>query len=198
MKKLSKYQLSKVRKNLDAIFNQATTEDIQAGKLWYKDANEFCLDTHESYPEFSPLKIASVLSALSPRNKWAQNKLDTIKVLDAVRQNKQPEDISVCTFHTNKFKAFELARNKDKFIDISSRKTFSFVNNIAHLDPNFVTIDVWHLRACFGETMGAIGILAYAQIERLTIIKATELGLKGYEYQAIIWGVIQKMWGNKE
>lgn len=42
MKKLSKYELTKVKKNLDSIFNQATNEDIIAGKKWYKDAHDFC------------------------------------------------------------------------------------------------------------------------------------------------------------
>ena len=27
------------------------------------------------------------------------------------------------------------------------RKTYSFLQNIVNLDPNYVTIDVWHLRA---------------------------------------------------
>lgn len=131
---------------------------------------------------------------MSPRNKWAQNKIDTEKVLQAVINGLAPEDISVCTFHTNKYKAFELAKNNDAFIWIGSRKTFSFVNNIADLNPLYVTIDVWHLRVCFGKTMGAIGTLAYEQIERATIKKAQALGLKGFEYQAILWVVMQRVW----
>ena len=193
MKKLTKNQLQTISKKLDKVFNEATSEDIAEGKKWYVDANKFVKDTARYFDvQFSEIKIASVLSALSPRNKWAKNKIDTISVLDAVLKDKSPEEVSVSTFHTNKYKAFEIAKG-NQFIDVSSRKTFSFVNNIADLNSNYVTIDVWHLRACFGKTMGAIGYLAYEQIEKLTIKKAQKLGLKGYEYQAILWVVIQRI-----
>jgi hypothetical protein len=193
MKKLTKSQLQTISKRLDNLFNQATDEEIKQGLAWYKEANEFVKTTYQYFNgSYSEIKIASVLSALSPRNKWATNKADTIRVLDAVLNNKQPDEIKVSTFHCNKYKAFEIAKG-NTFIDISARKTFSFVNNIADLNPNYVTIDVWHLRACFNKTMGSIGNVAYGQIEKLTIKKATKYGFKGFEFQAILWVVIQRI-----
>jgi len=189
MKKLTKYQLNKISKNLDKWFNLATKEEIKEGLEWYKKANDICKDIAENF-NTSEIIVASVISALSPRNKWEQNIKDAIKVFEAIEEGKEANDIKVCTFHTNKFKAFEIAKG-NKTISPDSQKTFAFVNNIAHLDNNFVTTDVWHLRACFNKTMGSCGKLAYNQIQKLTIKKADKLGLKGFEYQAIIWSSIR-------
>ena len=79
-------------------------------------------------------------------------------------------------------------------------KTFNFVNNIAYLDNGFLTIDIWHLRACFFNDIKidstTIGKLAYQQIKVLTINKANKLGLKGFELQAIVWLSAQKIFIN--
>jgi hypothetical protein len=189
MKKLTDAQLLKVSKNLDKYFNLSTDEQIADGLLWYKEANSFCIETAKKFGTTSCL-VASIVSALSPRNKWRTNLKDTLSVLDAVSKGMGPTDIKVSTFHTNKFKAFAIANGQTEITN-DSRKTYSFVRNVGQLDADRVTIDVWHLRACFGQTMGTIGKLAYDQIESLTIRKAKRLGLKGYEYQAIIWGSIQ-------
>lgn len=189
MKQLTKYQLNKISKNLDKWFNLATKEEITEGLEWYKKANDICKDIAQKF-NTSELIGAGVISALSPRNKWEQNIKDAYKVFKAIEEGKEPNDIKVCTFHTNKFKAFEIAKG-NKVISPDSQKTFAFVNNIAHLDNNFVTTDIWHLRACFNKTMGSCGKLAYNQIQKLTIKKADKLGLKGFEYQAIIWASIR-------
>ena len=193
MKKLNKYQLKKVSKNLDYFFNLATNKDIASGKEWYKVANQFCTDNATKY-NTTPLIVASIVSALSPRNKWEQNLKDAIKVLEAVRDGKQPEEIKVCTFHLNKYKAFNIAKGL-RVITQDSRKTYNFVRNIAHLDPQALTVDIWHLRACLKEFKNIgnanIGKTAYEQIKSLTINKANKLGLEGYELQSIIWLSIQ-------
>ena len=194
MKELTKYKLSKISKNLDKFFNMATTLDIKEGREWYAKANKIITDISNCY-DIDPYKVASVMSALSPRNKWAQNIKDTDKVCDSWKKGISPEDIKVCTFHTNKFKAFAILDGKVSITD-KSLKTFNFVRNIAYLDPTAVTIDIWHLRACFDKIIKIdsvnIGRKAYAQIKELTLKKAERLGLKGYEYQAIIWTAVRK------
>lgn len=186
MKKLTKYQLSKVSKNLDRYFNMATNENISDGLTWYEQANDFCNETASKY-EINPEIVAGVVSALSPRNKWHRNLVDTITVIEAYLKNVSPLDVKVSTFHTNKFKAFAILKGEN-VITKESRKTYSFVRNVGALDENRVTVDLWHLRACFDRTIEVgIGKVAYDQLERLTINKAKQLGFKGYEYQAIIW-----------
>ena len=189
MKQRTKLELRRISKNLDYFFNLATPEEITEGKQWYKLANHFCEHVAHEF-NTTPLIVASVVSALSPRNRWAQNLIDAKKVFQAIEDGKEPEEIKVCTFNRNKYKAFELAKG-NIFITEDSPKTYNFVRNIAHLDPSAVTIDIWHIRACLKrfQSIGSaqIGKIAYQQIKALTIKKAQKLGLTGYEYQAIIW-----------
>ena len=159
MKKLNKYQLTKISKNLDYYFNSATGDDIKHGLSWYNDAHDICKDIAQKYNS-NTLTVAQVMSALSPRNKWQQNIKDTKKVIT------------------------------DK-----SLKTYNFVHNMALLSPEHLTVDIWHLRACFKKSIkidsANIGRLAYEQIKSLTIKKANKIGLTGYQYQAVIWSAIR-------
>lgn len=193
MKQLTKYQLQKISKNLDYYFNKANKVEINDGLTWYKIANDICKDIAQKY-DTNVLTAAQVISALSPRNKWSQNIKDTYKVFEAIKYGLHPNDIKVCTFHTNKFKAFNIVSNNVQ-ITSKSLKTYNFVHNIALLSNEHLTIDIWHLRACLNDKINigsaTIGRVAYEQIKRLTISKANKIGLKGYEYQAIIWGSIR-------
>ncbi len=193
MKELTKYQLQKISKNLDYYFNKSTLHEQQEGLKWYETANAICKDIAEKY-DSNTMTVGQVLSALSPRNKWEQNIKDTYKVFEAVAEGKTAEQIKVCTFHTNKFKAFNIINNNVQITN-KSLKTFNFVNNIALLSNKHLTVDIWHLRACFSRLIkidkANIGRLAYAQIKKLTLKKADKIGIKGYQYQAIIWGSIR-------
>lgn len=189
---ITKYQRAKIRTNLRAIYGRASEEQRESGKAWYKEANNICTELSNELG-YDSGTVASVLSALSPRNKWERNIIDTRVVLEAVRLDKKPAEVRVCTFNTNKVKAFDIAQGKLQITD-TSRKTNAFVKNIANLDEARVTIDVWHLRACFGKTItGGLTPLRYDIIEQITLDEAHKVGLKGYEYQAIIWETI-KSW----
>jgi hypothetical protein len=190
MKALTATQLAEVNSNLDNYFALATDSDIDNGIAWYKRAHYICKDLAKQY-NTSLETVASIISALSPRNRWDQNIKDTITVLDAISKDLSPEEIKVCTFHKNKHKAFLLGKGLTSITD-KSLKTFSFVNNIAKLDNNYITVDVWHLRACFGKTITSTpSRKAYDQIRLLTIEKAKQKGLNGYEYQAIVWNAVK-------
>ena len=194
MKKLSKYKLKKISNNLDHFFNIASDQEILAGQNWYKNANLEANKIAKKY-DLDIYKVAQVISALSPRNKWEQNLKDANKLCEAYTVGLHPTDIKVCTFHSNKFKAFNILASNTQITN-NSLKTFNFVNNIAYLNNDFLTIDIWHLRACFNNMIkidsATIGKTAYQQIKDLTIKKANKLGLTGFEFQAIIWLSAQK------
>lgn len=197
MKKRTKSQLARHGKNLDFFFNSATNAQIEAGKRWYSDVNKFCNELAKEF-KTTPLTVAQVISALSPRNKWQRNLIDCKSVFQAIKDGKEPHEIKVSTFHCNKFKAFDIAKN-GKRIDASAPKTFNFLHNIAHLDKNALTIDVWHIRAIEKKNLAKtpIGTVAYEQIKALTIRKAESIGLTGFEFQAIIWISAQAFFNNK-
>jgi len=193
MRKLTAKQLTRVNNNLNYWFNKATKQDIQEGLEWYQTAHDICKDIAIQF-DTTTLIAAQVISALSPRNKWDKNIKDSYKVFEAVQYGIHPVDIRCSTFHANKFKAFNIISNNVQITD-KSLKTYNFVHNIANLSNQHVTIDIWHLRACFFFTMkidsANIGRLAYQQIKNLTLKKANKLGIKGYQLQAIIWNSIR-------
>ena len=198
MRKLTPKQLKTISNNLDFFFNIATKKDIKNGLNWYKKANHEALNIANKY-NLNIYDVCQVISCLSPRNKWSQNIKDTDKVCDAFKIGLHPNDIKVCTFHTNKFKAFNVLNNNTNITN-NSLKTFNFVNNIAYLNNDFLTIDIWHLRSCFKDNIkinnAAIGKLAYQQIKHLTIKKANKLNLKGFQFQAILWLSTQRYFNN--
>jgi hypothetical protein len=197
MKKRTKNQLARHSKNLDFFFNRATNEQIEAGKRWYFDVNQFCNELAKEF-ETTPLTVAQVISALSPRNRWKRNLIDCKAVFQAIKDGKEPHQIKVSTYHCNKFKAFDIAKTGRR-IDASAPKTFNFLHNIAHLDKNALTVDVWHIRAVEKKNLKKtpIGTVAYEQIKALTIRRAENIGLAGFEYQAIIWLSAQAFFKNK-
>jgi len=193
MKQLSKYKLNKVVDNLEYIFNNAKDTDIESGKLWYKEANNI-VSSIALNNNIEPIKVASVISALSPRNKWERNIYDTKQVIKAYNKGLTYNDVKVCTFNNNKIKAFKILANELQITD-KSLKTYNFVNNIAYLSKYHLTIDIWHLRAAFNKMYkidsATIGRLAYKQIKDITIDIANKHNLTGYQYQAIIWEAIR-------
>lgn len=194
MKQLSYYKRQLVKKNLEHAFNNATTQDIEEGLTWYEQANEFCERIANKY-NVEPFTVASVVSALSPRNKWDKNLLDAELVIKNHQKGISPEKTSVSTFHRNKFKAFAILDGTES-ITPESQKTYAFVKNISELSSDFVTVDVWHLRACFGKTMASVGNLAYKQLENITKELAKESGFTPYQYQAIVWGYVRREFTN--
>jgi len=198
MKKLTSAACRNISSNLDYFFNIATKSEIKQGLQWYKEANNEANEISKKY-NLDIYKVSQVISALSPRNKWKQNIKDANKLCEAYCLGLHPTDIKVCTFHTNKFKAFNILANNTEITN-KSLKTFNFVNNIAYLSKEHLTIDIWHLRACFFNDIkinsASIGKLAYEQIKVLTIDKANKLGLQGFELQAIIWLSAQKIFIN--
>ena len=189
MKKLSNYKKQKISENLEYFFNKVSEDDYKEGLVWYKTANDIVQNLSKKY-NFQPLVVANVLSALSPRNKWERNIYDTEQVLKAVNEGKDYDSIKVCTFNNNKIKAFELAQGNREGIEYSnSPKTHSFVRNIAELNENFVTVDVWHTRASFDKMIvpNSLSASNYDDIRDITIKNAKKHNIKPFEYQAIVW-----------
>jgi hypothetical protein len=196
MKKLTNKELKQIEISLTNLFNSATNNEISRGLNWYSDANVICNNLAAKY-NVDAYKVASVISALSPRNKWDRNIKDAETVIKAHNMGLSPELVKVSTFHSNKFKAFNILKGNTTITD-TSLKTFNFVHNMAYLDVNSLTVDIWHLRGCFNKKIkidnATIGRIAYGQIKELTLNLANKLGIKGYELQAIIWVTIQKQY----
>jgi len=195
LSKESKIRAS-IRSNLRFWFNLASSDEFEDGLNWYKRANEECI----SMAKYAPmLQVAGVISALSPNNNWNRNLIDARNVLKAVQEQKSADKVKVCTYDQNKLKAFEIARGNKEILE-KSPKTYAFAKNVGELDSNFVTVDVWHLRACQTRSFSRKNLsesctpLQYKIISDETMKVAKECGLKGYEFQAIVWVTIRNKW----
>jgi len=173
-------------------------DSFRKGILWYKEAQDFCRQLNQKY-DIDLYACAAVLSCLSPNNKWERNKIDAERVILAFINGVSPEDIKVCTYNRNKLKAFRVLNGE--LIAESSPKTHAFAMNVGRLSSEHITIDKWHIRACLcGVEEGkvdcseSITIKQYRRVEQITSKVAQKLGLKGYEFQAMIWVEIKKAW----
>jgi len=195
---MTKKELKKYRSNLRTWYNRATKDEIKQGLVWYKDAMDFAKQLSTDYGVRGEV-AAGVISALSPNNRWERNKYDAVQVLMAVRDNVPMDDVKVCTYDANKAKAFAIAKG-DRKILTSSPKTYAFARNVGENDSDFVTIDKWHLRACQTSSKKSktcresVTPKQYRIIQQETVKVAKEMGVKAYQFQAIVWVTIRNQW----
>lgn len=216
-KKLSEISNRTFKSNLLKWIDFANAEQIENGKNWYNDAKEFCESIAKEY-NLDAYIVATVVSCLSPNNKWEQNKKDALATIKTflywnsgetmtgfkIKKEKQLEQylktIKCCTYKANRKKAW-IALEQGLEIQKTSPKTHSFAMNIARNSSEHITIDKWHLRACQVSPISkkrdlqeGCTALQYRNIERITSEIAKEKGLKGYELQAIVWLTIKAKW----
>ena len=190
----------KMFNSLDRWLQHANAEQCKAGKAWYREAQAWCQETADFF-QLDPYKVAGVLSALSPNNKWERNKIDAFNVCKVHRKGGSMSEVKCCTYNANKRKAFDILRDQVALSE-KSPKTHSFAMNVGLLSPDHITADKWHIRACLSrpeqgitETAESCTAAQYRRIEAVTVKLAHCHELKGYEAQAIIWVAIKDAWG---
>lgn len=130
-----------MNKNILYYYEQATKQETIDGLQWYARArHEACKMVKNT--DIPVICAAGVISVLSPFNPWERNLVDARNVIDAYLNGENPDSVTVSTFKKNKEKAFQILQNNSAdIITKKSRKTFSFVHNIAYEDSPYVTID---------------------------------------------------------
>lgn len=190
----------KIRNSLIRWYESSTENQRLRGINWYFDAQRFVRLTAEEF-KLDSYKVACVVSALSPNNKWERNMQDAITVIKAHRDKVSPKKVKVCTYDANKLKAFGILSGSVELKDVSP-KTHSFAMNMALLSDTHVTIDKWHIRACLchpskGVTncVESVTRAQYQRIEAITARIAQEYRVSAYQFQAIVWLTIKENWG---
>ena len=186
------------RGNLRHWYRSATPDQRARGAAWYDEARA----TAEFIAQFTGIpqvQVAGVISALSPNNRWERNRLDALRVCNAVARDLSEGSVKVCTYNANKVKAFAIARG-DRAILKSSPKTYAFALNVGACDPDHVTIDKWHLRACQTrssspkEVRTSITPAQYRALESECVRVAAEMHVPAYVLQATVWVAIRDRW----
>ena len=67
------YTIRKIANNLLRYYNLATEKEIEDGKNWYKEANEFCRQLASEY-NLELWKVAGIVASLSPQTSWDLNR----------------------------------------------------------------------------------------------------------------------------
>ena len=164
-------------------FIQSSSYSVESGAKWYEIANDHAkrLSTKYDVPTY---KVAAIISALSPRNKWERNVVDAENIL------KHGNDATVSTFNNNKLKALKIltmtSENDVRNLFTKSLKTLSFYDNILNYRTSQrVTIDIWALRSV--NYTKILTPKRYKLIESAYLNCSSELGLLPNQLQAIIW-----------
>lgn len=169
--------------NIEKVLLLANTKEVNQGVTWYGRAREFCEEVASKY-NLPIWKVALMVSALSPRNKWSRNKLDTISVI------RHGLDASCATFNANKVKACKIfhAASLKEGLEIlgNGLKTRAFFMNIYNYNSNKVCVDSWACRiAKLGKDTPTKK--QYRELEKAYKIVADKYGHLPMDIQAITW-----------
>lgn len=122
-------------KNLLQTFENASPEEIEKGRNWYKEAHILCegISSHFSLPMET---VCGIMAMLSPANKWERNITDTISVIEKGWQS--------TTSTYGQFHAMAIRISEGESIQevTKGKKVLSFYDNILYcFESREVTID---------------------------------------------------------
>ena len=152
---------------------------------WYFRVNEYCVTLSETY-NVPLIKVAGILSALSPNTTFAHN----IKSLEAFLRTKG--NCKVTTYNSQKNKAltilnasYNITIDEVKKI-LGGLKTMAFFDNIVRPETSQdVTIDLWMIRH-FGIE-GSLTPKRYKDASNKIKKLANSLNLLPHQVQAKLW-----------
>lgn len=166
-----------------------TEEQRKDGLQWYFTVNEFCKNVSFIY-KIEEYKVAGILAALSPNNKFDRNVLDTVNFI------KTNGNCKVCTFGANKEKAKQILFNANCHNEVltilKGNKTSAFFMNIYMPNcPENVTIDLW-MNRIFDNEGKSITNKRYRDFSNIIKQYAKELNLIPQQLQALLWVAIRQ------
>ena len=155
----------------------ATMSQVEAASVWYFEAQEVAEDVAENMG--ASLEIgASIVSAFSPRNRWANNVAQAL----AFSMNKPVSGLG------NNIRMAQDAMTLG-FDALKGLKTNAFARAIAG-DTDAVVIDVWMMRAANMPTDSPTKGM-YRELSEAVRIVASEFGLTPRTAQALIWIIVR-------
>lgn len=197
-------------KHILNVFNKASQSELIDGASWYKEAQIFSEHLNELFKVESPVKIAGIISALSPAVNWERNKVDAQNLLALYTSTGGNEEEILKgkfgTYKNNVRKAIEILNLKHatkKKVGVILRgktgyKTESFFYNIYDVNSEEVTIDRHAVKVANNVYKGgsvALSEKKYRLSERAYIKASKKVGLKPYQLQAVVWVTYRRLRG---
>lgn len=172
-------------------YQLATVEDREAGHTWYHAAGQFCsVVARELKLPF--VGVAQALAILSPQVDWDTNKRNLILLAST-------QDPGIKIFATERQKIKALAALGGEYqIPVTSRKIFSFADNIANPESLRVTVDRHATKVALNDRSAEesrVTDLQYRTIEKAYQTVASNHGLLPYQVQAVCWVAYKRIVG---
>ena len=152
---------------------------------WYFTVNDYCKTVSDMY-NVPLIKVAGIMSALSPNNTFASN----VKSLENFLKFKG--DCKVATYGNQKIKALAILNSGDDITVeeikkiLGGLKTQAFFDNIYRPESSQdVTIDLWMIRH-FG-IQGSLTPKRYRDASNKIKVLAKQLNLLPHQVQAKLW-----------
>ena len=169
----------------------ATGEELEQGLSWYFDAQCFCSVIAQEL-NFKAAAVAQTVAILSPQIDWETNKANAVLIATSMNP-------SIKIFATRAQKEKALAALAGEYtLGESSRKTYSFADNIANPDSTRVTVDRHATKVALNDrTADQVRITTrmYRDIEKAYQLVAEKRGLMPYQVQAIAWVTYKRVVG---
>jgi len=157
---------------------QANFGQLEQASVWYHEAQEVAEDVAENLGV--SLEVgASIVSAFSPRERWASN---VAKAL-AFSMGKPVAGLQ------NNYRMAERSLELG-FDALNGQKTNAFARAIAG-DPNAVVIDVWMIRAAGLDASNGVNKTQYNTLSDSVRKVAKEFGITPRTAQALIWIIVR-------
>jgi hypothetical protein len=157
---------------------------------WYFDIHDYCNTLSDVY-DIPLIKVAGIMSALSPNNTVRMNCISLEKFL------KNKGNCKVTTFNKQKEKALTILNASDNItVDQvknilgskkdSGLKTKAFFDNIyrPHVSEE-VTVDLWMIR--WAKIEGSLTPKRYREVAQKIKDMAQEIGVLAHQLQAKLW-----------
>jgi hypothetical protein len=191
-------------RNIKAIHELASAEEIATGLAWYGVAQCVAITLADQY-SIPANQAIGVIAALSPRNKWSRNLLDAEQLIAAYKAGGSEQALltKVCTFGANKVKAIKILESGLETLPtaleiLSGPKLREFASCIAGLPDCCIDGHAWCIWQGSRVTLAdvpAIGVKLRREIKADYAQAAADLGLQAYELQAITWCAWRRIHG---
>lgn len=180
--------------NIIAVYNavvaQSTSAELVNASNWYAIAHKWCADVAQAYG-LTVSQVAGITAAMSPQISWDKNKLQTILLIQKMRNGE--ELTGLMAYKVNVEKARRIYMGENALDVLGGKKVRSFYGNLM-LDDSTVTIDRHALHiALYGcgneEKSGSITPTdkLYDIAQSAYVTAANILGITPYSLQSITW-----------
>jgi hypothetical protein len=177
----------KVTNRLVTVFAGADSDSFRSGMEWYSSANAIATE-FGLHGGISTEHAAAVIAHLSPRIQWSRN-IDAAAEL-IINGNRLPGIMS------GPYGRALSSLSSDKPLEtLKGQKISAFAANILG-DYSRVTVDVWAMRAAFGDTntehekwLGRVG--SYNSVQHCYSLAANRVGITPAQFQAVTWTAIR-------